>query len=1121
MDSQFGSQIEKAIEIAWSPTSDASLKGQAFDYLHQLRADPQAWQLCVALFTSTPRTSDVVRLISLEIVNNAVQTQALDGQSLAFLKNTLLEYIRRTYGGSAPDAAVDPPALQNKLTQTLTYLFVYSYEEGWETFIDDFLALTSLPNGRGQRDNMVGVMLYLRMLGSVHDEIADVMLARQEADVKRNNHLKDLVRERDMHKIARSWQELLLQYSNQNDHITEMTLRIMGKWVSWIDIALVINQDMLHLLFPLVGRSNPDGGEDKVRDAAIDTVTEIVAKKMKPADKIELICFLNLREVVAQLVASPPLRDYQKTPKYDTDLAEAVAKLVNAAVSDVVRVLDDGSVGPETRARAEPLLHDFLPLLLRFFADEYDEVCSTVIPALTDLLTFLRRVPGLPPAYRDMLAPILNAIVSKMRYDETITWGNKEEQTDEAEFQDLRKRLQNLQKSVAAVDQDLYIDVLSNLIASAFQTLDQQGTNVNWRDLDLALHELDLFGELSLPNQGVTAKSKPSAAAAARMAALMQKMMETNIAEFPHPAILLQYMEICNRYCAFFESHQEYIPRVLENFVRLTHHEHPRIRIRSWYLFHRVVKQLRSQVGNVAETIIQSISDLLPIRAEVPNDDADDDMSSDETDHSADALFNGQLYLFEAIGCVSSTHATPAEKQALYARSVMTPLFADMEQNLPRAKAGDAQAILQIHHIIMALGTLAYGFSGYQVGPSSAGGGGGGAGAGGVGGGGNRPASPKAVSAEFSQAAEVILIALGELNGNAEIRAACRSAFSRLLGVMGADVLPQLPQWIEGLLSQTSSKDEMAFFLRLLEQVVYSFKGQIYNVLNMLLTPLLQRVLGGLSEPISGTDDEIQLAELRREYLTFVQFILVNQLEGVLISEINQGFFETMISSVTELARIIAHSNLIASRLAFSVLARMTAVWGGPDVAVIAGAAPGSSGAAKGKGISAQQGDNTSNTNNNDNRNVNNNNNHTTNNNNDDTSNNNNSSSTTTTTNTNTTTTNNNNGPSSPAIGGPPAPTIAGFDRFVIDRFHAACWDVLRDPQFRPGKDAQSRQVLNEIAGLEQTIYVKTGDVFLQHLQTTLFPQLADGGAEFVRVLTTATDRRTFAMYLQTLRKND
>lgn len=486
-------------------------------------------------------------------------------------------------------------------------------------------------------------------------------------------------------------------------------------------------------------------------------------------------------------------------------------------------------------------------------------------------------------------------------------------------------------------------------------------------------------------------------------------------------------MEICVRYSVVFETNQSYIPQVLENFVRLVHHDHVRLKTRSWYLFYRFIKYLRAQVGNVAETVIQSIGDLLPIKAEVPAEDADDDMSSDESDHSADALFNSQLYLFEAIGCISSTQDTPPDKQALYARSVMDPLFRDMETHLPRARAGDAQATLQIHHIVMALGTLAHGFSDWTPGSLAA----------------NQHAPPdRVVSDEFSRAAEAILIALRELNSSAEIRTACRSAFSKLLGVLGAAVLPQLPQWIEGILSQSSSKDEMAMFLRLLDQVVFGFKAEIYDVLNMLLTPLLQRIFGGLSEPITGTDDEIQLAELRREYLSFIQIILNNGLDGVIISEANQGFFEPMIASIIELGKTL-EGNLGPSRLAFTIMTRISALWGGPDVATIA------------------------------------------------------------------------QNPTAPTGG--PQPAIPGFDQFMIDRFHSTCWEVLRNPNFRPSQDAQTKQVLVEIATLEQTIYTKTGEVFIQQLQSGLFPSLGIDGGEYMRSLTTSTDKRVFSTYLQSL----
>ena len=486
-------------------------------------------------------------------------------------------------------------------------------------------------------------------------------------------------------------------------------------------------------------------------------------------------------------------------------------------------------------------------------------------------------------------------------------------------------------------------------------------------------------------------------------------------------------MEICLRYYSFFESQHHYIPQVLENFVRLVHHNHVKVRTRSWYLFFRFVKNLRAQVGNMAKTVIGAISDLLPIKAELPtSNDADNDMSSDKVDDSADAVFQGQLYLYEAIGYISSTSTTPVEDQALYARSIMQPLFADMNLHMPRAKAGDAQAILQIDHIIQALGTLANGFSETNTNVQQK----------------QRPPSPKPVSDEFSQAASAILLALRELNTSSEVRHASRTALSRLLGVMGTAVLPQLPQWIEGLLSQSSNTSEMAVFLRLLGQIVYKFKADIRGILDLLLTPLLERVFAGLAEPTTGTDDEIQLQELRQEFVLFIQVIFQHGLGDVLVSEANQGVFDSLVSAVITVGKEMVHGNMSASRVAFNVLSRMTVQWGGPDVATV------------GK---------------------------------------------------------------DPATSGPPAPLLPGFDGFVLDRFYGACWEVVRDARFKPGSDAQARQLLGEMMGLQQTIYRKTGDSFVRLVQNVTAPTLGLDAGEFLRALTTSEDRKGVVTYVVNL----
>ncbi|KAL2866238.1 Ran GTPase-binding protein LOS1 [Aspergillus lucknowensis] len=914
-------QVANAIEIAGNPTSDAALKAQAFDYLNQLRSDPSGWQVCLSLFTKDPPQSHIVRHVSLEVVNSAAQAGLIDLQALGYVRDGLLGYLRQVYGRG--DATPDPPNIQNKIAQTVTFLFSALYGNGWESFFDDLLSLTHKSPTSTARDNPLGIVFYLRVINSIHDEIGDVLVSRSRAEQERANALKDLIRVRDMQKIANSWQEILSQWMDGGDLIVEMSLKAVGSWVSWIDIGLVVNQTMLDLLFQQLGRAQKAElreGEDKVRDAAVDVFTEIIGKKMKAEDKIDMIAFLNLDNVVAQISSSPPLYANRFTSKYDTDLAETVAKLVNTTVTDIVRALEQDAVSAQCKEKANGLLQVFLPHILRYFSDEYDEVCSTVIPCVNDLLSYLRKItkanPSLASQHSSILLPILKAIISKMRYDETASWGDDDDQTDEAEFQELRKRLGTLQQIVAVIDERLYTDAVSEVVATTFENMRQHGSQLDWRDLDLALHEMYLFGETAVKSGSLYTKGQPNNPSAERLVEMMLRMVESDIRSFTHPATQLQYMEICVRYSSFFQTHTHLIPGVLESFLQLAHHPLKKVRTRGWYLFQRLVKQLRGQVSNVAEKVVEALGDLLVIQAELPSEGSDgDEMSSEDHEGSADAVFNSQLYLFEAVGIICSAPGNPRDKHAAYAQSVLTPIFADMERHLGPAKSGDERALLQIHHDIMALGTLARGFSDWTPGANSV----------------SREAPVPEVFDAFSQVQEATLVALESLKTSFNIRTASRFAFSRLIGVLSLRILPQLPRWIDGLLTETSSRDEMALFLRLLDQVIFEFKSEIYPILDTLLTPFLSRVFSGIAAPTAGTDDEIHLAELKREYLNFLLAVLNNELGAVIISEGNQPMFNNIITTIEHFAKDV--DDFTTAKMAFSVLSKMASSWGGPDIA--------------------------------------------------------------------------------------------------------------------------------------------------------------------------------------------
>jgi exportin-T len=520
-----------AVEIAWSPTSAQSLRVQATEYCNQLRNDPSAWQPCFSIFTRKPPHSDVVRMFGLEIVNTAIQAGSVDMHALNTIKGQLLRYLQQLYLAS-DDSVSETISLQNKTAQTLTYLFSALYASGWPTYFEDLLQLTSRTQN-GRRDSASGTIFYLRVLNSVHEEIGDLLVPRSRAEQDRANVLKDMVRERDVQRIALSWQIILNQWRENNDTIAELCLKAIGRWVSWIDIGLVVNQQMLDLLFEQLARAqkiNLRNGEDAIRDAAIDVFAEIIGKKMKAQDKLDMISFLNLEAIVCQLIACPPLSDRRFSSQYDVDLAESVARLVNSTVLEMVKILDYEPQRSQSWQRAENMLQDFLAHVLRFFADEYDEVCSTVIPCISEVLGFLRKaakVEGPSPQRAVMLLPILKAIFSKMRFDDTSSWGGDEDETDEAEFQYLRKRLRTLQQTIAAVDEQLYVDAVTSLVGQTLENLGSQGTNMDWRDLDLALCEMFSFGDLAIKSGGLYQKNRPNSPAAEKLVQMMLRLVES------------------------------------------------------------------------------------------------------------------------------------------------------------------------------------------------------------------------------------------------------------------------------------------------------------------------------------------------------------------------------------------------------------------------------------------------------------------------------------------------------------------------------------------------------------------------------------------------------------------
>jgi len=145
------------------------------------------------------------------------------------------------------------------------------------------------------------------------------------------------------------------------------------------------------------------------------------------------------------------------------------------------------------------------------------------------------------------------------------------------------------------------------------------------------------------------------------------------------------------------------------------HNNDSRFRLRLYYFFHRFIKELRNEIPpTIVSTIIDSMRDLLPIVAEIPEPE------EPETDVLAEAIkdsaFSSQLYLFETTGILCSLLYKNPSQQSAVLLSLVKPLMEDLSMNFQAFRTNglaDFVPIVKVHHVIMALGNIAKGFPDY------------------------------------------------------------------------------------------------------------------------------------------------------------------------------------------------------------------------------------------------------------------------------------------------------------------------------------------------------------------------------------------------------------------------
>jgi len=870
-------QIHQAVEIALSGTADPNLKNQAFEFINQIKSTEEGYKSCIDILldsTSQP-INEGLKFFIFQVIDENIEK--LSNEQLfklnAQLFKILSEYIS--------NAVTDPIYLRNKFAQLFGKIYCFVYLNIYPNFFKDLI------NNVLATNNQLAIDYYTRIVISIHYDIGDKFISRSREVQERNNLLKDAIRVNDMDSLVDTWYKIL-QNPNNSSEILNNTLKIVGQYINWMEIGLFVSNDFINSILLYLTKNEQ-------KNETCLTLIEIISKKMKPSNKLELISLLNLTNIINSI---------DLNSDDEVEFMENIAKLLNQIGQEVLIVLENQ---PDLINQVNEQLFKLWPLIFSFLSHEYDDVSQQVFPFIQQYLLLCKKYPELSSI--ELLSTLLNKVVLKMKYDDDDDGIDDEDE----QFLEIRSKLKNFQDTIAVLKPELYLEAIPIVIN---ESIFNSGNKEDWRKFELGLFELHTFADtlrnnlINLPKNEIS-QSEPYSIFQEFLVKLINSDFIINI---NHPKIQIGFFEIIVKHYNFLNSQsnqQLLVHRILEIFTSPfgLFNEIEKVRLRSWYLFFRFMKLTKPALSNTVfvETLVVKLQPLLTIKAELPTKDEDDDIVENGN-------FNNQLYLFESSGLlISLMNDASVQMKLKLIDLTFQPLFNDLEKCIgssQQAKVEQPLVALQAHHSLMAIGTFSRGYDhDYQ----------------------NKYSQE--IIGKINNAAQVVLITLENFPKHEKVRDAARFAFARFIPILKTQINIHLTKFVTLILAANNLKvTELGDFLSFLGQIVHTYKtdDNIYQLLNNLFTPLINKVFEMLK---TNSVDEQLIPDLLRDknllkksYMNFISAIIINHSSSLLVTETNKQKFPEILTSLFEYAYDL--SDTTVSKLAVTQLTNIVNIFG-------------------------------------------------------------------------------------------------------------------------------------------------------------------------------------------------
>ncbi|QID86262.1 pre-tRNA nuclear export protein [Saccharomyces pastorianus] len=950
-------RIQQLVNAVNDPRSDVATKRQGIELLNEIKSSENAMEIFISLVINE-NSNDLLKFYGLStIVELMAEGSNANANSLNLVKFEITKWLK--FQILANKQTRLPDFLMNKISEVLTTLFMLMYSDcngnQWNSFFDDLMSLfqvdSAISNTSPTTDgnNLSGLEFFNKLCLMINCEIADQNFVRSKESQLKNNNIKDWMRDNDIMKLNNIWFQFLKldeQVVSQFPGLINSTLDCIGSFISWIDINLIIdaNNYYLQLIYKFLNHK-----ETKI--SCYNCILAIISKKMKPMDKLAFLNMINLTDELTyyhQAISMNP----QIITFDNLEVWESLTKLITSFGMEFTIIIEQTNDDPKLDTLYKQsvisnvdtiLLEKIIPILLEFMNNEFDSITGKTFPFWSNYLAFLKKYkassPNFIPLHKDFLNNFQQICFRRMKFsDDEVT------QDDFEEFNEtIRFKLKNFQEIIVVIDPSLFLNNITQEISANLMNC----KNENWQVFELTIYQIFNLSECIKNNYFGLIKneimtSQPSLTLVRFLNELL--MMKDFLLTIDNEQIQILFMElIVKNYNFIFsasantanatDDDEKYL-LILNIFMSpfAMFNKRENVRLRSWYLFTRLLKLTRINLKKILYTnktlvneITNKISPLLHIKIASINSQGTDDN---------DTIFDNQLYLFEGIGFIitlnnnnqdtassssssssSSTTATTATMNYDILDQILTPLFTQLEGCI--TQGASPIVILECHHILMAIGTLARGLHIGLVPENQVN---------------NMVVNKKLINDslvhKFSNIAEVILVTFSFFNKFENIRDASRFTFARLIPILNNKILPFINKLIELILSSTDLKSwEMIDFLGFLSQLIHMFNTDLncYQLFNQLLTPLINKVhsiikeideqhdqQASINKPIDNsvtttaavnknivvTDSYRDKILLKKAYFTFLQSFTNNSVTSILLSDINRSILPVILNDL-------------------------------------------------------------------------------------------------------------------------------------------------------------------------------------------------------------------------------